>query len=314
MSTTPNQAYMNAYQAFQTDNAEMIAAAAKVQADIAQIASDNSTYIGDLQALEKEIKSGADPSVILVRFMILLGASSSGATLEGQMNSQIGLAGDRMVLNSEITKVTGDLTNEINSNSQGYVVIDGGPVDVMSVSAMQMDTFLDEIGADPNLSHSSPYYNADLDPNNPNSAMDKNTQQLVIGEWVGIRKLFNITAGVDAGPNGPNADGFYTPKSGDTYYFDPTDSTKIYDFQEYQTLLNQQGSGGGDKGATLAGKIITDNQEAAQEATNTTNAGLNNKVKTYSALNQAINQGIAGIAQWVNTIEKTANSHMASGS
>lgn len=305
----PNQAFLDAEAKFEADNAAMIAQAAKVQADIAAEAADRSNYIKELGKLAG--KSDIPPFALILLYMYALGASSSPATLEGGMNDQIGLAGDRTVLNSTATNVTNDLTDMINSNSSGIMNIsppNTAPVyaSVENVFANDTAKFLGEIGGDP----SNPNYCADLDPNSATPSMNPDAENLVEAQWLGIRRLFNIPT---TGPWGPVTDpAYYNPQSGDTYYFDPGGGDYIGTFAEYQTDLNKR-SGGGDKNATAAAKIITDNSQTASEALNTSNASLNNDIKTISALTQSINQALSAIAQMWTTLVKTANSHMVSG-
>ncbi len=85
----------------------------------------------------------------------------------------------------------------------------------------------------------------------------------------------------------------------------------IHSFHEYQKLLNEQGD---QKSVTEAAKTITDGFSTATQTTQTASAVLNNDMKTYSALLQAIQQFDTAIAQVINAIRKASVNHTASGS
>lgn len=127
--------------------------------------------------------------------------------------------------------------------------------------------------------------------------IDPSTDHSLLTQLQTIRNLFWI-GGSD-----------HDPRSG--FIFNDVGTKDINSFAEYQKLLGEQGD---TKNATKAAKIMTDSFATNTQTTQTASAVLNNDMKTYSPLLQAIQQFDTSIAQLINAVKKASISHIASGS
>lgn len=269
---------------FQSDNKEMLAAAAQVQEQLASGVSDTASYKQRL----KNISS--DPSIALIQLFFILYASPGDNTRGGLVQDQIGTTGAQLKLNGALTAVGNDLNNMVNSDNNNPASL--------SVFANDSSQLMGELSGD----KSNKYYSKDLDPNLASPSLDPTTEKSIHDNLQSIRKFFNIP---DAAVPGDN------PVQGtDTYYFDPSDSKYIQSFGELQDLLKKQGDG---KSATEAAKAITDDFATNTQSTQTASAVLNNDMKTYSPLLQAIQQFDGSLAQMINAVKKASISHTTAG-
>lgn len=266
-SKAPNYDFVDANQA-------MLDQAQRVQKDIQQSNTDLSDYYKKLHSMNVT----AGYAMILLFF--ILGASNQSSTFMGYFTDKSGVTGDRLSLNGSVTKVGNILNNFTQSNNNN-------PNNLTQVFGTDTNKLLDE------LSDAGGNY-PDLDPTAADPSMDPSTQNSVFTELQAIRQEFKL--GLP-----------YDPTGSDTYYFDPTDPSKIQNFAELQTDLGQQGD---VKGSTDAAKLMTDNFGTNTQTTQTASAVLNNDQKTFTSMEQAVQSFLASIAQWWNTQVKNCNNHM----